>query len=43
MSEVGVRPPLGIGGGGAVGTRPIGAPRVVNVNVVVGVVAFASA
>lgn len=43
MSEAGVRPPLGIGGRGAVGARPVSAPRVVDVDVVVGVVAFASA
>lgn len=43
MSEVCVWPPLGIGGGGTVGTRPVGAPRVIDVDVVVGVVAFASA
>lgn len=43
MSEVGVWPPLGIGGRGAVGTRPVRAPGVIDVDVVVRVVAFASA
>lgn len=43
MSEVGVWPPLGVGGRGAVGTRPVGAPGVIDVDVVVRVVAFTSA
>lgn len=43
MSEVGVWPPLGIGGRGAVGAGPVCAPRVIDVDVVVGVVAFATA
>lgn len=43
MSEVSVWPPLGVGGRGAIGTRPVSAPRVIDVDVVVRVVAFASA
>lgn len=43
MSEVGVWPPLGVRGRGAVGAGPVGAPRIIDVDVVVRVVAFASA
>ncbi|MPC23995.1 hypothetical protein E2C01_017065 [Portunus trituberculatus] len=43
MSEVGVWPPLGISGRGAIWAGPVCAPRVVDVDVVVGVVAFAAA
>lgn len=43
MSEIGVRASLGIGSGGAIRTGPVSAPRVVDVDVVVGVVTLASA